>query len=398
MKLAIYTHNLADLGGIERVVREHLRIFAARGVECKVFGEVNCEIALPVDGKERNAKLKEFLLEFKPDYVILHGVAHPAAKDDIRLAKELGIKTIVVCHFSFPSAMLLDRDELANRNFFEGVRGADMIATVSRIDAQWWRALGCRAMHVQNPFVHPKNSEVERWPGKDGTTNILWVGRNAEQKQPGVALSVFARLTERIPSVHLTMVGGTDKEWDPIRKKAKMFGLADKITCLGQRDDLNELWDSADLHLLTSVTESFCLVLAEAKAKGIPTAMFEIHFLELTKSKKGLILASQGDVEGLADKIAAVLLDKAALEQLGKEAKESLTPFNDEAVWKGWQKIFAALESGEGGYEVSDDLKTIVTQQFFAWNRFCDKHLGLIQKKYLLRRIVARLKRWLHIG
>lgn len=398
MKLAIYTHNLADLGGIERVVREHLRIFTALGVECKVFGEANCEIALPVDGKERNTKLKEFLLEFKPNYVILHGVAHPAAKDDIRLAKELGIKTIVVCHFSFPSAMLLDRDELANRNFFEGVRGADMVATVSRIDAQWWRALGCRAMHVQNPFVHPKNAEVSRRLGEDGTTNLLWVGRNAEQKQPSVALAAFARLAEKVKNVNLTMVGGTDKEWNSIRRKAMKLGLANKIVCLGQRDDLNELWDKADLHLLTSVTESFCLVLAEAKAKGIPTAMFEIPFLELTESKKGLILARQGDAEGLADKIAAVLNDKETLEQFGKDAKESLRPFNDEAVWTSWQKIFAALESGEGGYEVSEDLKTIVSQQFFAWNRFCDKHLDLIQKKYLLRRIFARLKRIFKIG
>lgn len=398
MKLAIYTHNLADLGGIERVVREHLRIFAERGAECKVFGEANCEIVLPVVGNGRKTKLKEFLLEFKPDYLILHGVAHPAAKEDIKIAKELGIKTIVVCHFSFPSAMLLDRDELANRNFLEGVRGADMVATVSAIDAKWWRALGCRAMHVQNPFVHPKNAEVIRRSGDSGTMNLLWVGRNAEPKQPKVALAAFARLAEKVPEVHLTMVGGSDEGWNAIRKEAKKLGLANKVTCLGQRDDLNELWDKADLHLLTSVTESFCLVLAEAKAKGIPTAMFEIPFLELTESKKGLVLAPQGDVEGLVDKIAAVLSDREELNKLGKEAKESLAPFNDDAVWASWQKIFAALKSGEDGYEVSEDLKTIVTQQFFAWNRFCDKHLVLIQKKYLLRRIIARIKRMLHIG
>ena len=398
MRLAIYTHNLADLGGIERVVREHLRIFAARGVDCKVFGEANCEVVLSVVGKLRNEKLKAFLQDFKPDYVILHGVAHPAAKDDIAIAKELGLKTIVICHFSFPSAMLLDGDEYANRNFLEGVRGADMVATVSGIDAKWWRAIGCRAMHVQNPFVHPRNAGVGRQPDEAGITNLLWVGRNAEQKQPNAALAVFTRLSEKIPNVHLTMVGGLDSGWNRIRKVAKKLGLDDKVTCWGQRDDLTEFWDKADLHLLTSVTESFCLVLAEAKAKGIPTAMFEIPFLELVESKEGLILAPQGDIEGLADKIAAVLANKPALEVLGKAAKKSLAPFNDDAVWASWQKIFVALESGDGGYEVPEDLKMIVAQQFFAWNRFCDKHLKLIQKKYLIRRIVSRIKRIFGVG
>jgi len=372
MKIAIYTHNINDLGGIERVVREQLRIFAAQGVECKLFGD---------EGG------RTLLTKWKPDYCILHGVVQPKVADDIAACHELNIPVIAVCHFSFPSAMLLDGDEAANRNFLKYAKLCDMVAPVSEIDTLWWRALGCRAMHVQNPFVHPKHVETIRCGGEDDTTNLLWVGRNAEPKQPSAALAAFAHVVQSAPNVHLTMIGGSDTAWNGIRKRADQLGIGAKVTCLGQRDDINDLWDKADIHLLTSVTESFCLVLAEAKAKGIPTAMFEIPFLELVEGVKGLVTAPQGDVEALAAGIVELVKNPDKRRQLGREAFESIAPFNDEAVWQSWMRVFKALKTGEGGYEVDAALKTIVTQQHCAWNRFCEKNFWAVQ----MARDVAKL-------
>ena len=170
------------------------------------------------------------------------------------------------------------------------------------------------------------------------------------------------------------MVGGTAKGWRPYAKMARRLGIADKVDFLAARDDLSDLWAEADLHLLTSVTESFCLVLAEAKAWGIPTAMFDIPFLELTESKKGLIVAPQGDTDALAQGVIRALSDDDYRERLGREAAESLAPFTDEAVWASWARLFEALRTGQGGTEVSPEVRTIVAQQTFAWDNFCARN------------------------
>lgn len=381
MKILMYLQNPSGLGGIERVARELTRIFAAHGAETRVFCDRGGPNAMPSAGPRREQAVEALVAAFRPDVAILHGVPHAGFEYDLAVFRRRGVPVVAICHFSFPSAMLLDGDERANDDFLARARRCDLVATVSAIDAQWWRALGCRALHVQNPFVPPgKNPEPSRRSREAGTTNLLWVGRNAEPKQPSAALAAFARAVRDAPGLRLTMVGGSDAGWAAIRAEARRLGLADKVTCLGERDDLSALWAEADVHLLTSVTESFCLVLAEAKAHGVPTAMFEIPFLELVADGRGIVTAPQGDVDGLGRALAGLASDAAKRRALGAEAKASLAAFNDEAVWASWQRVFAALASGEGGREKPDAaFATVVAQEFFAWHRFCEKNLWAVQ-------------------
>lgn len=378
MRIAIYTGNLSGLAGIERVVREHLRIFASHGAVCEVFGEAGCAHCVPARGIARREAVRALLEAFHPDVCLLHGVSHVGVGDDVATLRELGIPVVAVCHFSFPSALLLDGDEGANRVFLRGARLCDAVATVSSIDARWWRAAGCRAFHVQNPFVHPKMNPGRVSARVSAPRHALWVGRQAQQKQPSAALAAFAAVTRAVPEAHLTMVGGSQKGWGPLRRKARALGIERQVTFLPARDDLSELWDWADFHLLSSVTESFCLVLAEAKARGLPTVMFEIPFLELVGDGRGLLTAPQGDVRGLAEAMLRLMREPGLCERLGAEAKESLADFNDDAVWESWQRLFAALRTGEGGREVASDLRTVVAQTMAAWDNFCDRNLWAV--------------------
>ena len=380
MRIAVFARNPSQRGGIEKVVQEHLRIFAERGHECLLFGEEGCDHVVPVQGVPRQCAVRALMEEFRPDVCILHGCTHAGMADDKVVFGELKIPTVAVCHFSFPSALLLDGDERANENFLRNAALCDAVATVSKVDAVWWNALGCRAFHVQNPFVHPKkNPEPSRRSREAGTTNLLWVGRQAEPKQPSAALAAFAQAVRDAPGLRLTMVGGSDAGWRGIRAEARRLGLADKVTCLAERDDLDALWSESDAHLLTSVTESFCLVIAEAKAHGLPSVMFEIPFLELVESGKGLLTAPQGDIGGLAAQLVRLSQDPDLRRRLGEEARESLVAFNDEAVWQSWRRVFAALETDARPAEVDSVTQAIVRQENFAWARFCDKSLWAVQ-------------------
>ena len=379
-RVAIFVRDWCEPGGIESVAREQLRIFADHGCACSTFGHSGSEHDVPIQGLARRTALKNFLGEFKPDFCILHGVTHPGIDDDKVVLDELGIKSIGVCHFSFPSAILLGGNERTNSHFHRDAQKVTCVATVSAIDALWWRALGCRAFHVQDPFAHPaKSLGTIRRDGVDGAVNLLWVGRLCEQKQPTSALAAFAKVSQVCPNARLTMVGGDNAGIRTLEKYASRLRILDKVEFVPARLDISEYWARADIHLLSSVTESFCLVLAEAKSAGVPSVMFDIPFLELVKDRKGLISVPQGDIDGMANALVELVKDPERRLQLGVEAKKSLEDFTDEAVWQSWERVFAALSTGKGGYDVPSDVKNIVQQQFFAWNRFCDKYLWIVE-------------------
>ena len=382
MRIAIFIRNLSVLAGIERVAYEQTRIFSAHGAECLLCGDAGEGNVLPVNGEARRIALERLLGDFRPDVFILHFFMHAGFEDDIAVCRKLGVKTVVVSHFSFPSPLLLPCDGYANiyRDFYAAAKKCDVASTVSAVDAQWWRGMGIRTLHVLNPFVHPAvNAGNTERHGEATVRHVLWVGRQSHEKQPELALSAFAEVLKQVPDAQLKMVGGANKYWKPMRKLANKLGIKAHVDFLAARKDLDELWDWADLHLLSSVTESFCLVLAEAKARGVPTVMFEIPFLELVQSGKGILVAPQGDTHALAQQMIRMMTEDGLCNRLGQEARDSIAPFNDNEVWESWGKVFKALETGEGGYEVSPEVRTIVSQMIFAWSNFCDRNLWAVQ-------------------
>lgn len=387
MKIGMYTAQLRYNGGVERVIKELFRIAGERGSQCFCLceygrphwddvGGVEC---LPQDVAERQDFLKKWIERIQPDIFLIHYVKDEAyIHYDLDVLKLYKIPCIAVVHFSFPSPILLDGDETIHRTFSNWAKKCDGIATVSAIDSIWWSALGFRAFHVQNPFVMPKKENIQRsvnyLPRK-----LLWVGRQDTPKRPEVAIYVLAEVLKAIPDAHLTMIGGSKKGWKRYQKLSKQLRSEKNITFIAERSDISDLWKEADIHLLTSITESFCLVLAEAKAWKKPTAMFEIPFLELVGSGKGLLVAKQGAIEELAKKIVQLMNDSKRYCEMANDAFESLTPFNDDAVWESWQKVFQSLNTEKAPQEVSNELKQIVSQITLAWDDYCERNLWRVE-------------------
>lgn len=375
--IAIFTRQLNFMGGIERVVIEQIRIFQARGIKVTLLIEQSpdsalklfkCQsVVLPQVSRSRVNTICDIASKSKPDMVIFHGLSIHYAQVDIEAFRKLSVPTIAVIHFPFHQTIALDRWYNAIADYLSRSSGCNAIATVNTIDAFIWRALGKKAFHVQNPFVHPpKNVETIRRTGVDGAANLLWVGRLCEPKQPKSALAAFALAAKDCPNITLTMVGGDERGIRQMHKEAVKLGVAEKVKFVSERPDISEYWAKADIHLLTSICESFCLVWAEAKAAGIPTVMFELPYLELAEDKRGYVAVEQKDVQALADAIVGLVNNAERRLALGEEARESLARFNDEAVWQSWCKLFDGLKDPKAGLEVDPDLAMIVRQMYFA--------------------------------
>ena len=103
----------------------------------------------------------------------------------------------------------------------------------------------------------------------DGQFAVGHVGRFMPQKNHRFLLEAFKLLTEARPDVVLLLVGDGGQRSFAESWVAK-HGLADKVRFLGQRADVNLLYQAFDAFVLPSLYEGLGIVGVEAQRAGLP--------------------------------------------------------------------------------------------------------------------------------
>jgi len=98
---------------------------------------------------------------------------------------------------------------------------------------------------------------------------ILHVGRLVEQKNHTFLLDVFAHAQGMNPNMALLIVGEGELRHELIAKATEL-GLGDSVRFLGQREDIHNLMQAADLFVFPSLYEGLGGVAIEAQTAGLP--------------------------------------------------------------------------------------------------------------------------------
>lgn len=95
------------------------------------------------------------------------------------------------------------------------------------------------------------------------------VGRMSYQKNHDFLLRLFAELLKVKPDALLVLVGTGEKE-DELKKKVVELNIDASVRFLGNRSDVNELYQIMDIFVLPSHFEGIPLVGVEAQFAGLP--------------------------------------------------------------------------------------------------------------------------------
>lgn len=95
------------------------------------------------------------------------------------------------------------------------------------------------------------------------------IGRFVSQKNHLFLVELFRRLAERRANTMLVLVGTGELE-PVVRESVSAYGLADKVLFLGQRDDVQLLYQAFDAFVLPSLYEGLGVVGVEAQRAGLP--------------------------------------------------------------------------------------------------------------------------------
>src|SRR6266545_1498982 len=165
---------------------------------------------------------------------------------------------------------------------------------------------------------------------------FAFAGRLTAQKALGVALEALAR----VPDATLAIAGEGD-QLETLRPRARELGLNGRVQFLGaqRRDEVLELFGSAQAALLSSAWENFPHTVVEALAVGTPVISTDVGGVrEAVEDGENGLLVPVGDVDALAEAMQRFLDDDALRVRLRAAARRSVERFSA-------GEVFGELES-----------------------------------------------------
>ena len=344
-------------GGIERVVSLLVDEYVKHGHRVVLFlnernkekdwnipDQVKCHVmrySIDKDFCLRMNELGKYISEYSIDIMCIHsGYNKTSTFYEMLFIRMLKVPVILELHSSYPALVRKDkrRAELLGNMY----RVASRVIVLSQSDKEYWSGKGCSCIYIQNPIsgiidVHmdiqePRNQEI-----------ILWVGRLVQNPKNVLdVVPIMKAVIKTHPGAKLKLLGSKERDYDYnlLRESIVKENLGDNIELCGYHKDVSSFYKEASVFLFTSSYESFSQVIFESKQWGLPMVMYEIPWLELTRSQEGYISVPQRDVEAAANAITKLLDDDLYRREIGKSAKASVKRFLEYDVYSAWQNTF----------------------------------------------------------
>jgi phosphatidylinositol alpha-mannosyltransferase len=180
-----------------------------------------------------------------------------------------------------------------------------------------------------------------RW--RDGTPNILYIGRFESRKGVMYLLKAYRQLRRDGFDIRLLMIGAGPQERE-IRRYIATRRLQG-VELLGRVSDTDKIRALATADVFVSPAtgqESFGIVLLEAMAAGVPIVCSDIHgYKGVVRRGEQALLVPPKDGGALAAAIATLLRDPAMRERMGVAGRERVVQY-------GWPNITAKVEEYYG--------------------------------------------------
>lgn len=348
-------------GGIEKVVALLLSGFSKKGYKVvlltdptdKVKEEYEQETIFHFSERGGNFSpirlddLESAIHKYDIDVLCFHtGYARADSYYEVLLAKMLGIFVTMEIHTAF-IALLKDQINISSQ-FIPMYRLVDRLVTISETDDAFFKCMGCKSTLIENPIeTFGVSEKTERIKNK-GNFEILWVGRIVQQpKRVLDAVEIIKLVHEKISNVRLHIIGMRDNEEVYKQLIDKTNGIRDCIVIDEFKSDIKAVYESADVVLMTSASESFSNVLAEAKVLARPVVMYKLPWLRLAYDNTGVWSVKQRDIIGAAEAIICLLQDDILWNKYSDDAWNTIQLDMNRDVVKEWKDMFETLENNQ---------------------------------------------------
>lgn len=327
-------------GGIERALSTLSSHFVERGhkvvyIACRAgkhFYELNPQVIFrePSFVHTASSRLKllnyyktirfvrKQLKEFKPDTILSFGdIINPLA-----LLANRGLNYPIYISDRISPKQYLGRF----KNFMKQItyRKATGIIAQSSFAAEYKRQvfgnnINLRVIPNSLRKIDSYDVEKKNW--------VIGIGRLSPEKGYDRLIEAFAKI-EGHDEWNLVLVGdGPVRE--QLEQQAKTLGIENRVEFLGMRKDIDHLLSESKIYVIPSRCEGFPNALCEAMASPLPCIAFDSIAADLIDNHVNGVIVTDGDIQGLADEMIALMDNEKIREKYAAEAihiRERLDP------------------------------------------------------------------------
>ena len=176
------------------------------------------------------------------------------------------------------------------------------------------------------------------------------VARLSPEKQQDQLLKAWPQVLASVPDAKLDFWGYANDNFDKtLNKIVDEEKLSSSVTFYGYTNDVNTVYEDAQLLILPSRVEGLPLSLVEAQSHGLPIIANDIKYgpADVVIAGQDGLLTKNGDINGLAKAIISLLTDQERLAKMSSNAYEDSKRYSEPNVMKLWQVIIDDMNKKE---------------------------------------------------
>jgi glycosyltransferase involved in cell wall biosynthesis len=358
MKVAFILNDITGLGGVERVVTNTANAFEedlGHSVDIiSVFPQKNKRAYIKINKKIKifylskatssnvklvkylklNEKLRRLIADNRYDIVISNSVSLTLMILFIRLFSN-SYKIIAWEHSQYDNAS--KHMKFLRKVFY---RYLDLVVCLSHHDENIFKHLNNKATTIYN-FIddkHKENSKLE-------TEKIIAVGRLETEKGFDLLIKAFVKVNQKHPIWKLDIYGEGSQR-DVLQKLIIENHLDGVIKLKGFVEDIDSIFPSYSIFVLSSRSESFGMVLLEAMSHGLACVSYncKIGPTEIIDDKVDGLLAEAENIDDLSDKIETLIENNELRKYIANNAIVKSKKFSKHNIISQWDKTLKTIK------------------------------------------------------
>ncbi len=258
---------------------------------------------------------------------------------------------------------------------FEGVAGR-LFTVLERAAARWCRTIIAVSAYEREAGLARRVGTAERYevilngvdvdrfarPRREDPASIVMVARLADQKRPVLAVDAMAALRDlggaaHLKAVHLKIAGDGPLRAE-VEARIAQHGLGDRVTLLGERDDVPDLLAHAAVALQTSLYEGCPLTVLEAMAAGVPVVAVGVGGIDELVDEGETGFVTTGDPHDIAKALLRVLDDAELRTRMGRRAAaRARAEFTRERMATETFRVYDAILAGDRRIDLTNTVR-----------------------------------------